>query len=180
MKMQIIISVIFCVLFAFSKVTAQTYYYNTTKTFYENGYIYQCDVPEYNLVTLYNVNNIFTYQDMYYPDGSVYRYNGRNNTVEDETWTKPKCFSIVNNAFSSTEKERVMGGKLTITLIMSPQTGKIIEVNFGFMKNTPLATIPVSVYRQMELKFKSDIWFIPTAEGKKLNYIMHAWVHKIE
>jgi len=180
MKTKIIISVIICTLFPFSKSMAQTYYYNTTKTFYENGYIYQCDVPEHNLLTLYNASNIYTYQDMYYSNGNVYRYNGRNNTVEDDTWTKPKCFSIVNNAFTPAEKARVLGEKIIITLIMDSQTGKIIEVNFQFLKHDPFATIPVSVYRQMELKFKSDIWFMPTAEGKKLNYIMHTWVHKIE
>ena len=180
MKTRLIVSVIICALFGFSKSTAQTYYYNITKTFYENGYTYQCDVPEYNLVTLYNANNIFVYQDMYYPDGSVYRYNGTNSTMEADTWTKPKCFSIVNDAFSFAEKEKVIGEKITIRLIMSPQTGKVIEVNFEFMKNTPLATIPVSVYRQMELKFKNEIWFVPTEEGKKLNYIMCGWVHKIE
>ena len=172
-----LISLLFCV----ASISAQTNYYSTTKTFYEVGYTYQCDLVEsYNGVTLYNTNNTFTYEDMYYPDGRVFRYNGRNSTMEVDTWTKPKCFSIVNNAFSPVEKGRVRSQKLTVTLIMSPQTGKVIEVNFGFMKESPLATIPVSVYRQMELKFKSDIWFVPTAEGKKLNYIMRAWVHDIE
>ena len=31
---------------------AQTNYYETTKTFVENGYTYQCDVPAYKLITL--------------------------------------------------------------------------------------------------------------------------------
>ena len=180
MRTRITISFIICALFAFSKVTAQTYYYNATKTFYENGYTYQCDVPEHELLTLYNANNIFSYQDMCYPDGSVYRYNGRNSTMEQDTWTKPKCFSIVNNAFTPAEKARVLGEKIIITLIMNSQTGKVIEANFSFLTNDPFATIPVSVYRQMELKFKSEIWFTPTEEGKKLNYIMRTWVHEVK
>jgi len=180
MKTKLII-IIACTFLGLSKVMAQTCYYNTTKTFYEIGYTYKCDLVEsYNEVTLYNANNIFTYKDMCYPDGRVFSYNGRNSTMEVDTWTKPKCFSIVNNAFSPVEKGRVLGEKLTVVLIMSPQTGKVIEVKFRFMKESPLATIPVSVYRQMELKFKSDIWFVPTAEGKKLNYIMRGWVHDIE
>ena len=36
---------------------AQTNYYEATKTFVENGYTYQCDVPAYKLITLYNKAN---------------------------------------------------------------------------------------------------------------------------
>lgn len=45
-------------------VSAQTYYYNNTKIFNENGYTYQCDVPASKMVTLYNKENRFTYIDM--------------------------------------------------------------------------------------------------------------------
>ncbi len=163
------------------EVIAQTYYYSTTRTFVENGYTYQCDVPEWKIVTLYNKTNQYTYQDMYYKNsGNVYRYNGKNSTMEPDTRTKPQCYSIVNNAFSPTERQRVKGNELRITLIISPETGRIIEVNFGFHYKKPLATIPISVYRKMELDFKQNVWFTPTAEGKKLNYIMRSWRQKMK
>ena len=180
MKTKITISVIIGVLFAFGKITAQTYYYNESKTFPEDGYAYQCDVHPSNFVTLYNANDVYTYQDIYYQDGSLYRYNGLNSPLEDNNWTDSKCISIVNNAFSSTEKNRVEGKILSIVLIISPQTGRVIEVYFKFLKNNAFATIPVSVYREIELNLKRDVWFTPTEEGKKLKYIMNAWVQHVE
>lgn len=160
---------------------AQTFYYNTTKSFAENGYTYQCDVEPSTMVRLYNKDNVYTYKDMYYNDGSgVYRYNGKNSTMEKDNWTKAKCNSIINNAFSTEQKKRIRNEGLGVTMIISPQTGKIIEVNFNFLKDDSLATIPISIYRQIELKLKSEVWFKPTTEGKKLNYIMRGWIHKIE
>lgn len=52
----IIISMLFCVTY----LHAQTNYYTTTKTFNESGYTYQCDIPSYNLVILYNKSNSST------------------------------------------------------------------------------------------------------------------------
>ena len=47
-------------LFYVSSLHAQTNYYTTTKTFNESGYTYQCDIPPYNLVILYNKSNSST------------------------------------------------------------------------------------------------------------------------
>lgn len=47
-------------LFGIFVLHAQTYYYTTTKTFNESGYTYQCDIPPYNLVILYNKSNSST------------------------------------------------------------------------------------------------------------------------
>lgn len=158
--------------------TAQTNYYATTKTFYETGYTYQCDVLASGMVTLYNKSNQLTYVDLVYKatgkyySPEVWEYI---DTFEDDTWTKQLCHSIVNNAFSANEKARVKGKEFTITLYISPDTGKVIEVNFMFTTFNPYATIPVSVYRKIETELKSKIWFTITAEGKKLNYIMLFW-----
>lgn len=165
----LIISTLLCA----SLASAQTNYYTQTKTFYENGYTYQCDVPEWKLVTLYNKNNTFTYVE------SVYKTTGKPIPIdeypllfEEETWTKPRYHSIVNNAFSATEKQRLKGNYSSIAMYISPETGKITEVNFTFASFGPFATIPVSIYRSIETKLKQELWFIPTAEGKKLNYIL--------
>ena len=162
---------------------AQTYYYNTTKTFTENSYAYQCDVPEWGLVTLYNKENKWTYIDQTYKDGSPLTeefYNSRELIVEKEEWTKPLCYSIVNNTFSDAEKKRLIGRQLHITLIINPYTGKVMEVNFWFTTTNPFATIPVSVYRKIETELKSKIWFTPATDGKKLNYIKIWWRQELE
>jgi hypothetical protein len=133
------------------------------------------------MVTLYNTNNQFTYPDMYYKGTDhTYRYDGSNDTFDTESWTRAKCYSIVNNAFSSSEAGRVRGNSFGICLIIDPNTGKVIEVNFNFTKTNKFATIPVSVYRKIETELKADIWVTPTTEGKKLNYLMLAWRHEVE
>ena len=48
------------ILFSATYMYAQTNYYTTTKTFNESGYTYQCDIPPYNLVILYNKSNSST------------------------------------------------------------------------------------------------------------------------
>ena len=37
----------------------------------------------------------------------------------------------------------------------------------GFMASTPYTTIPISVYRKIEVDIKKYLWFVPTEEGKK-------------
>ena len=101
------------------------------------------------------------------------------NDVKDDTWTKRKCYSIVNNAFSVTEKERTKGRKLNICIYIDSETGKVTEVDFYFTTVSPFATIPVSVYRKIELELKKNIWFVPTAEGKRMNFLVRMWSQEI-
>lgn len=172
----ILLPIIF--LFCIARIDAQTNYYNVTKTFNENGYIYQCDVDNGSkFVNLYNKDNKLTYVEMLInKSGELYFPSlDTPDTFENDTWTKAKCYSIVNNAFSTAEKQRLKGQELSITLYISPDTGKIMEVNFNFITVNPFASIPVSVYRNIEMQLKKDIWFTPTAEGKKLNYLFLNW-----
>jgi hypothetical protein len=159
--------------------TEKTYYYDVTKTFYESGYAYQCDVSNI-LVTLYNKANRLTYVDWTLKDGSRVPkeyFEGEVDFLEDDTWTKPKCTFILNSSFMP---ERIKSGSLiSVTMYIDPDTGKVIEVDFKFDKNKDLGTIPVSVYRAVELKLKSEVWFTPTEAGKKLNYIMRGWMHEM-
>ncbi|MFV0538511.1 MAG: DUF5043 domain-containing protein [Dysgonomonas sp.] len=164
--------------------SAQTYYYNNTKTFNENGYTYQCDVNTGSKeVILYNKSNQLTYVNMvnkttgeaYFiptPDGPY--------TFTEESWVDPKYTSIINNAFTAAEKQRLKGYKLSTTLRISPATGKVMEVKFTFTSNDPYATIPVSVYRNIEVQLKDQIWFTPTAEASKYNYLHYHWMQEVK
>ena len=56
------IFILISLLYNVSLAIAQTNYYTTTKTFNEQGYIYQCDVDtESGDINLYNKNNKWTY-----------------------------------------------------------------------------------------------------------------------
>ncbi|MDR1120492.1 MAG: DUF5043 domain-containing protein [Dysgonamonadaceae bacterium] len=164
-----------------SKIAAQTYYYNETKTFSENGYTYQCDKASYWIVTLYNKANQYTYSHYERKDGNpIGNIEDLLPLIEDDNWTRQKCISIVNNAFSSAEKQRVKGAKVDVSMTVDTSTGKVIEVDFGLYYNTPEATIPVSTYRNLELALKNQIWFTLTDNGKKLKFIQRGWMHEIE
>jgi hypothetical protein len=159
-------------------IQAQTYYYNESKTFKMTGYTYKCDTTTYKLVTLYNINNKLTNcleRDMV--TGKPFWGNEYNPLIADH-WTKPKCYSIVNNAFTAEEKLRCKGEKLIIYLYINSQTGKLMEVKYNFTSNDPFATIPVSTYRKIETELKENVWFTPTEEGKKLNYIFLFWAQE--
>lgn len=167
-----------------SFICAQTNYYLEDKTFNEDGYIYQCDVDENTRwVTLYNKDNQYTYVDHYD------RYTGKQITIEenlkgskqlqDDNWTKTKCFSIINGAFSTEERMRLDANEFAILLYIDSDTGKITEVEFQFPNFNPFATIPISVYRQIEVELKNNVWFTPTEEGKRRNYILRAWMHEV-
>ncbi|MCE9236863.1 DUF5043 domain-containing protein [Bacteroides thetaiotaomicron] len=169
-----------CMLFCASYLSAQTKYYSTTKTFNENGYSYQCDVDIAKGVTLYNKENRLTYTKWIFKDtGKEPRIPYNINDVIDDTWTKPKCFSIVNNAFSVAEKERTKGNELDVCIYIDSETGKVTEIDFYFTTVSPFATIPVSVYRKIELELKKNIWFTTTAEGKRMNYLVRMWSQEI-
>jgi hypothetical protein len=64
---------------------SKTYYYDETKTFSENFFVYQCDVLSI-MVKLYNKSNVFApnAKMVYKNDGRVYHldFHKHNLTVE--------------------------------------------------------------------------------------------------
>lgn len=160
---------------------AQTSYYTETKTFHENGYVYQCDVvQESKMVTLYNKENQLTYVDQIdKTTGKELPLFDELDDVVDDDWTRAKSEEIVNRAFSVEQKKAVKGRVLLISMYISPETGRVVEVKFETATFCPFAKIPVSVYRQIEVGLKDSIWFTPTADGRKLNYIYRGWNQEI-
>ena len=157
-------------------ICAQSNLYDETKLIQGNGYTYQCKVIGI-LAELYNTNQQFVELTQ------KNRRTGKNSGMKDsytpqfeqETWTRPKCYSIVRNAFSTKEKERLKGQRITISLYIHPDTGKVTDVMFSFSNLENFATIPISVYRKIELELKKNIWFVPTEHGKQFNYILLWW-----
>ena len=156
---------------------AQTNYYKVDKTFYEDGYTYQCDVNEKTQrVLLYNIENKLTYVDQIVKStGKPISLDDYTTSFEKDNWTKDKCRTIVRRAFSADESRRLQGYGLYVAMYISSETGKITEVDFDFVTFNPLATIPVFVYRQIETQLKENVWFTPTEYGRGLNYIYIGW-----
>lgn len=159
--------------------------YHRDTTFYENGYTYQCDVLEKAMyITLYNKENKYTYVDQKFRETnmpvSIKDDERGDSHLEPDNWTKKKTYSIINNAFSAEEKARVKGKEFSILLYINPDTGKIAEVEYRLFGFNPYASIPVSVYRKIETELKQNIWFVPTQEGKRRNYILLAWRHEVK
>jgi hypothetical protein len=170
-------------LFFIANIQAQTYYYNTSKTFSENGYTYKCDVTDWKKVTLYNKNNKYTYAEQTHKDGSyltIEEQLDRNPTVENDNWTRQYRENVVNSALSPSLRERVKNHRLIVTMIVDPSSGNVIEVYFKFGSIQGYATVPVSVYRQIETEIIKNVWYIPTEKGKNLNYIMLSWSHQVK
>jgi hypothetical protein len=87
--------------------------------------------------------------------------------------------AIINGAFTATEKARINGDEIMITMIISPDTGAVIEVYFEFINDSAYALVPPATYRKIEVGLMRDIRFIPTETGRKFNYIMCAWMHAV-
>lgn len=165
MKMIItLISTLFCVAY----LSAQTHYYDVSRTFYENGYTYQCDVQRSKRVRLYNKDNELTYTKWVFKDtGKEPPFPYDIDDTKDDTWTKRKCYSIVNNAFSAEEKQRTRGEELDICTYIDSNTGKVIEVDFTFLATNFFATIPISVYRKIGDRTKREHLVYHNCGGKE-------------
>lgn len=84
-----------------ANVSSQTNYYTHTQKIIKDGYTYQCDVPTYGLVTLYNINNKWTNtpqintklgENYIHPDVYVPLF-------EDDNWTRSKRFFDCKQCF---------------------------------------------------------------------------------
>ena len=149
------IFILFLIVLFCDNVFAQTNYYKVYKTFYENDYTYVDQIVK--------------------STGKPIPLDDYTASFEKDDWTKDRCRTIVRRAFSSDERRRLQGYGLYVAMYISSETGRITEVNFDFVTFNPLATIPVSVYRQIETQLKENVWFAPTEYGRGLNYIYIGW-----
>ena len=160
---------------------AGTVIYKKTTTFRVDGYTYQCDVHDGSqFVTLYNKENVLTYEDIVYKaTGEIYIGSwNEKKVIESDSFMSQQADFIVNQAFTKSMADELGKREFTITMLLSPDTGKVIEVNFSFTTFSPYARVPLHVYREIEVKLKEQIHFKPGEVGKQLNYIMLAWRQK--
>ena len=151
-------------------------HYKETKTFVEDGYTYQCDV-NYGLVTLYNKENKWTYEDQIDTrTGEIYTVDLETAGSIDKSATQ-KVKEIIDNAFSREEAQRIKDNGFIIVLFINPIDGKIDEISYNFFSFDDCAKIPVSYYRDIETKIKEQVQITPLEEVKYLNYVLVAGSH---
>ncbi|MDE6348783.1 MAG: DUF5043 domain-containing protein [Bacteroides sp.] len=158
---------------------SETVIFDKTATFEREGYTYQCDV-QYGHVTLYNKKDTLTYKNIVYRDtGKIFSCDfTENNVIEGNSKMSQKADAIVDRTFTKAMADEIGEHELMITMLLSPFTGKVVEVNFSFPAFSPYAKAPLHVYREIEVELKELIHFTPGEVGKQLNYIMLAWLQK--
>ena len=182
---NIILAVIYITAVCSTELYGQGVYYQTSTTYDLSDEVsFQCDVMEYGQVTLYNTNNLYTNVEWKYANGNPITVEIADGITPTFTMTEAADTNIqsrANNALTSSQKQIIGDWTLPISIIVNPQTGRIIEVRFSFGKNTPYNRIPPSTFRAIEQSFLSNPvipGFTVTAVGRQLNYIMFSWAHK--
>lgn len=93
MKLKNILLLSVLILHSWETLHTQTSYYIETKTFYNEGYAYQCDVLASNIAVLYNKENLYTYDHYANKDGSKVSDDvllGWVDIIERDKWTRRK------------------------------------------------------------------------------------------
>ena len=182
------IFILITLLLAATAVSAQTFLYTHNRTHTgqdansHNTFTFRSTVSSGDMVLLHNVANTRTNAERRFRNGQPLTQRillGQEQLLEPDNWTWNRTRSIVNNAFSAAEKQRVRGSFLTTSMVIDTNTGRVVEVEFHFLANSGFATIPVSVYRRIELELKNQIWFTPTAVGRSLNFTRRTWTQEV-
>ena len=152
-----------------------------TQVFYAQRYV--CDVTqESKSVRLYSKSNKFTEVEAVNKEtgAEITDAERKEANFVDDSQLWGKCLSILNESFSEEERTRVQGCKFIIILRVDTNTGIIRDVEYRFPAVSMLATVPVSVYQEMEIKLKKEIVFNITEKGKRFNYIPFVWAHTVK
>ena len=173
-KLLVIVGLLFCTA---NSLMAQVRLYDTSRAISVGGrpaVFFQADVAESGGVTLYNRENRLTYVEQTV-DGRLRGLDERIRDLEPNNW-RDLAMRIVREAFTAEQISRIRQGEnFSIAMIICPQTGKVMEVNFTFHNRSGYATIPVATFRRIELALKEQIRFTPTTDGRRLNYIFRFW-----
>ena len=152
-----------------------------TTTIQGDGYTYIKKTKKSRLVNLYNQDNEYTDIPM------VYNKTGedsdsdepRGKLVKEDNWTGLRAEQIVNTSFTAEQLDIIEGHDLGIGIYVDTTTGKVVGTEYTFIDSTPMAGMPLSLFRKIELRMKDEICFTLTDTGKKYNYLYFYWIQKI-
>ena len=151
-----------------------------TATLQGDGYTY---VKRYKhaLVELYNIEDTCVDVPLVYKStGERPPFDLRDQRVEEDGWSHDMTMSIINGAFSRDQKLLVSDRKLGIAIYINSTTGRISDVRFVFLERGPFSKIPLSVFREIEVKLKEEVYFTLTEAGRNVNYVFFYWNHEVK
>ena len=150
-------------------------------TVYMENYAYVCDtVAVFDVVNIYNLGN--------HPGRDIPQRKTGDPLSLDElfgfdiehvlipTELNNKMGAIIDNAFSEEQAASLNGKKFWVILNISSSTGEITDVYFEYDIASGYISIPLSVFRAIELQLKEQIVFELTEEGRNMNYCYLAWM----
>ena len=154
--------------------SAQTYYYDVAGELSVENATYVCELTDYGWVTLHN-------KQITYGQECPQVYTDGNKPVDDSTepsepWLidDQQMFHVCDSIWLTTTAPYVSKKEAKDTMIelyIDSQTGKVVDVIYGFRNDAAVATMPPSVYRKVEQLLKEKLNFKVAAAGKKVNYI---------
>lgn len=153
-----------------------------TNTLQGNGYAYTQKINyDTGLMTLYNSEKVYVDIPLVYKStGERPPFELREKRVEDEEWSFDRTMAIINNAFTLDQKLSVSDRRFSIAIYINSTTGRITDVKYTFARRGPFAQIPLSVFREIEVKLKEEIYFTLTEAGRKVNYVYFGWIHEVK
>lgn len=176
MKRMLLLTCLLLVAFGVSGQTSNV----VTNTLQGDGYSYIQKIHA-GLMTLYNSEKVYVDIPLVYKStGERPPFDLREKRVEDEAWSFDRTMSIINNAFTLDQKLSVSDRLLGISIYINSTTGRITDVEFTFTKRGPFARIPLSVFREIEVKLKEEIYFTLTEAGRNVNYVFFGWNHEVK
>ncbi len=164
-------------LFAINSLFSQTNYYTETKTFYEDGYTYQVDRCESGNIKVYNKDNKWINKDQTYKSTGEYfeMPDYGLELLDNKSYRAMRnvFYNVLEEILSKTENKSIINEEQIcfISFYIDSETGKVDDVRFSFHRTSGYVNIPISVFREIELKIKERLTFVVTEEGKKINYI---------
>ncbi len=168
------IILIFILILNIAFVKAQTYYYDVAGELSVENAAYVCELTDYGWVTLHN-------KQITYGQECPQVYTDGNKPVDDSTepsepWLidDQQMFHVCDSIWLTTTASYVSKKEAKDTMIelyIDSQTGKVVDVIYGFRNDAAVATMPPSVYRKVEQLLKEKLNFKVAAAGKKVNYI---------
>ena len=175
---KILLTTLF-LLFA-NSIFSQTSFYPESfgsKVFYENGYTYKAEKLGGGMIKVYNSDNRWIGITPVNKKTGIYPGEGSPKLFDSENWKTQNelLHSILEESYTDEEKRIIKETwsctNCTINLFINTETGKVDDVRFSFFRLSYYMYIPISKFREIELKIKEKLQFKVTDYGKELNYI---------
>ena len=148
-------------------------------TLYMEDYVYIADTILTYKVMLYNLQNHPGRGEIAYADGGELDTTQLLEGLPDFYVVTDAMFDYmtktVDDAFTVQQADSLDGRKMSIELNISSVDGRVTDVYFGFPSFYYYAKIPVSVFREIEVKLKQMIFEL-TDEGRRLTYCHLSWM----